>query len=344
VAIVTEHQGHARTCPCCGTLNRAEIPAEIRAHVTGPRLTAVMSYFSGHHHLSRRDVEEVVETVFEVPTSLGTVIALERETTAALAGAYQEVQQEVRQAAVKNTDETGWSQAGQRRWLWSAATATAALFVIHLRRSFEGLQALLGQAIVGIVGSDRWTAYSKLPLERRQICWAHLKRDFRKLIDRGGPARAIGQVGMEVVECLFADWWSFRHGELGRPGLRARVERMARELQGVLEQGCGCADTKAAHFCANLLALYPALWLFATLEGVEPTNNHAERILRRGVLWRKNAFGCHGAAGCRFVERMLTVTQTLRLQGRPVLDYLVRAIEAHRSGLPAPQLLGQGGD
>ncbi len=344
VAIVTEHRGHARACPCCGTLNRAEIPAEIRAHVTGPRLTAVMSYFSGHHHLSRRDVEEVVETVFEVPTSLGTVIALERETTAALAGAYQEVQQEVRQAAVKNTDETGWSQAGQRRWLWTAATASAALFVIHLRRSFEGLQALLGQAIGGIVGSDRWTAYSKLPLEQRQICWAHLKRDFRKLIDRGGPAQAIGQVGIEVVECLFADWWSFRRGELGRPGLQARVERMARELQGVLEQGCGCADTKAAHFCANLLALYPALWLFATLEGVEPTNNHAERILRRGVLWRKNAFGCHSAAGCRFVERMLTVTQTLRLQGRPVLDYLVRAIEAHRSGRPAPQLLGQGGD
>ena len=245
---------------------------------------------------------------------------------------------------MKNTDETGWSQAGQRRWLWTAATASAALFVIHLRRSFEGLQALLGQAIGGIVGSDRWTAYSKLPLEQRQICWAHLKRDFRKLIDRGGPAQAIGQVGIEVVECLFADWWSFRRGELGRPGLQARVERMARELQGVLEQGCGCADTKAAHFCANLLALYPALWLFATLEGVEPTNNHAERILRRGVLWRKNAFGCHSAAGCRFVERMLTVTQTLRLQGRPVLDYLVRAIEAHRSGRPAPQLLGQGGD
>ena len=94
----------------------------------------------------------------------------------------------------------------------------------------------------------------------------------------------------------------------------------------------------------NLLALYPALWLFASIEGVEPTNNHVERILRLGVLWRKNAFGCHSAAGCRFVERMLTVVQTLRLQKRPVLDYLYRAIVAHRSGLPAPQLLGQSRD
>ena len=114
--------------------------------------------------------------------------------------------------------------------------------------------------------------------------------------------------------------------------------------RATLEQGCGCADSKAATFCANLLALYPALWLFAAIEGVEPTNNHAERILRLGVLWRKNAFGSHSAAGCRFVERMLTVVQTLRLQKRPVLDYLVHAIKAHRSGLPAPQLLGQGGD
>ncbi len=198
--------------------------------------------------------------------------------------------------------------------------------------------------ISGIVFSDRWSVYSKLPLEQRQICWAHLTRDFQKLVDRGGPAEAIGRVGLEVVECLFADWWLFRRGELDRPGLQARVERIARELQIALELGGCCADSKAATFCANLLALYPALWLFASIEGVEPTNNHAERILRMGVLWRKNAFGSHSAAGCRFVERMLTVVQTLRLQKRPVLDYLVRAITAHRSGLSAPQLLGQGGD
>ena len=151
-------------------------------------------------------------------------------------------------------------------------------------------------------------------------------------------------MGREVVECLFADWWTFRRGELDRPGLQARVERMARELQGGLERGRSCADSKAATFCANLLALYPALWLFAALEGVEPTNNHAERLLRSGVLWRKNAFGCHSAAGCRFVERMLTVVQTLRLQHRPASVYLVNAIAAHRSGLPALQLLGQGAD
>lgn len=343
-ALITEHQGHARTCPCCGHLNRGEIPTAIRAHVIGPRLAAVMSYFSSRHRIGRRGVEEVVETVFEVPTSLGSISALEAEASDALAGPYQEARVAVREAPVKNTDETGWSQKGQKRWLWAAATTTVAFFVIHLRRSFEGLQALLGETIKGIVCSDRWAAYSKLPLERRQVCWAHLKRDFQKLIDRGGPAEALGRVGLEVVEGLFADWWALRRGELDRPGLQARLDPIARELQGVLEQGCSCADSKAATFCANVLALYPALWLFAAIEGVEPTNNHAERILRLGVLWRKNAFGCHSAAGCQFVERMLTVVQTLRLQKRPVLDYLHRAIVAHRAGLPAPQLLGQAGD
>jgi len=343
-ANITEYQGHARTCPCCGHLNRSEIPPEIRAHVIGPRLAAVMSYLSGRHHIGRRGVEEIVETVFEVPTSLGSVSALEGETSAALASPYQEAQATVREAPVKNTDETSWKEKGNKRWLWSAATATVAFFVIHLRRNFAGLQALLGETITGIVCSDRWSVYNKLPLNLRQICWAHLKRDFQKLVDRGGPAEAIGRVGLDVVECLFADWWAFRRGELDRPGLQARLDPIARELQGVLEQGCSCADSKAATFCANLLALYPALWLFASIEGVEPTNNHVERILRLGVLWRKNAFGCHSAAGCRFVERMLTVVQTLRLQKRPVLDYLYRAIVAHRSGLPAPQLLGQARD
>jgi transposase len=343
-AEITEHQGHTRTCPCCGHINRGEIPPEIRAHVIGPRLAAVMSYFSGRHHLSRRAVEEVVETVFEVPISLGSVSGLEAETSAALASSYQEAQAAVRDAPVKNTDETGWSEKGQKRWLWTAATATVAFFVIHLRRNFEGLKALLGETITGVVCSDRWSVYSKLPLSLRQICWAHLKRDFQKLVDRGGPAEAIGRVGLDVVECLFADWWAFRRGELDRAGLQARLEPIARELQGVLEQGCARADSKAATFCANLLALYPALWLFTTLEGVEPTNNHAERILRLGVLWRKNAFGCHSAEGCRFVERMLTVVQTLRLQKRPVLDFLYRAIAADRAGLPSPQLLGQPGD
>jgi transposase len=338
-AVITEHRGRARTCTDCGHVTRAEIPAAVTAHVIGPRLAAVMSYLSGRHHVSRRGVREFVEAVFEVPVSLGTVTVLEQEVSSALARAHDEARAAVQAAPVKNTDETGWKQAGQRRWLWAAATATVAFFVIHARRSWAGLKALLGEAIRGVVCSDRWGAYGRLPLEQRQICWAHLRRDFQKCVDRGGAALAIGQAGLSATGRLFEVWWDFRQRRIDRAALQAALEPVARDLQAALGQGCGCADAKAAAFCENVLALYPALWLFAAVEGVEPTNNHAERVLRPGVLWRKNAFGSHSEGGCRFAERMLTVVQTLRLQQRPVLEYLHRAMVAHRSGYPAPPLL-----
>jgi transposase len=121
--------------------------------------------------------------------------------------------------------------------------------------------------------------------------------------------------------------------------LQGHLDGEARELEQLLRAGRRCADGKAATFCANLLGLVPALWRFVVTAGVEPTNNHAERLLRRGVLWRNNAFGSHSEAGCRFVERLWTVVQTCRLQGRSVLRYLYGALVAHRSGLPSPSLL-----
>ena len=163
-AILTEDQGQAPTCPNCGHTTRSAIPPEIRAPVVGPNLAAILSSFSGRHHLGKRSLEEVVETVFEVPIALGTVSMRESERSAALAPAHDEAKDAVRAAAVKNTDETGWKPACRRCWLWMAATATVASFVIDARRNVAGLQVLLGEAIQGIVGSDRWGASNKRPL------------------------------------------------------------------------------------------------------------------------------------------------------------------------------------
>ena len=338
-AIVTEHQAHARTCPGCGRLNHAAIPTEVRAHVLGPRLAAVMSYHSGRFHLSKRSVREYVEVVFDVPVSLGTVAALEQQTSQALAPAHQQAGLAVRQAPVRNADETSWKQAGAKRWLWTAATTLVAYFVIHTRRGAVGLQALLGEAITGVVISDRWWGYNGLPLEQRQVCWAHLKRDFRKCGDRGGEGKTLGDIGLAVVEDVFTLWWEYREGKIDRPALQRQMEPAVQELLAALERGSGCADAKVRAFCDNLVKLYPALWLFAGVEGVEPTNNHAERVLRAGVLWRKNSFGSQSESGCRFAERILTVVQTLRLQKRSVLDFLEESLIAHRSGTPGPALL-----
>lgn len=338
-AIVTEYQAHTRTCLGCGLVNCGVIPAEVRGHVIGPRLAATMSYLSGRYHLSKRAIKEFVEAVFGIPVSLGTVVALEQQTSAALITAHDQARDAVRDAPVKNADETGWKQAGARRWLWTAATMTAAYFVIHVQRGARGLAVLLGEAIAGIVISDRWWGYNGLPLEQRQVCWAHLKRDFRKCWERGGPGKVVGDVASAVVEDVFTLWREYREGLIDRQELGRRLEPAIEELRVALEQGSGCADPKVVAFCDNLLTLYPALWLFAGFEGVEPTNNHAERVLRMGVLWRKNAFGCHSESGCRFVERILTVVQTLRLQNRPVLNFLEESIIAHRSGTPAPALV-----
>ena len=155
-AIVTEHQAHWRTGPCCGLVNQATIPAEVRAHAFGPRLAANMSYLCGPFHLGKRSVKEFVEAVYQVPVSLGTVMALEQQTSVALITPHDQAGVAVRQAPVKNADETRWKQAGARRWLWTAATTRVAYFVIHVHRGARGLKELLGEAITGIVISDRW--------------------------------------------------------------------------------------------------------------------------------------------------------------------------------------------
>jgi transposase len=338
-ARVTEYQGHYRTCPCCGTLNHAAVPAELKAHSIGPRLAATLAYLAGSHRVSKRGLEEVTEDVFDVPVALGTIANLERQAGAALAGGHAEALQLVRDAPVKNVDETSWKLAGKLCWLWVAATGRVAAFLVHARRGWEALTALLGEQIHGLVSSDRWSAYGRLSPFGRQVCWAHLKRDFQKLVDRGGPARRLGEQLQRIAEQVFERWHSFRGGGIDRMELQRRLDGPTREFERVLKRGRRCADKKTATFCANVLGLVPAVWRFVVSEGVEPTNNHAERLLRRGVLWRKSSFGCHSASGCRFVERLLTAVQTCRLQGRSVLQYLYEAVSAHRKGLPAPSLL-----
>jgi transposase len=340
LARVTEYQGQFRTCPDCGVVSHATIPADRRRYAVGPRLAAFLSYLRGAHQVSQRGLEEIVETALDVPLSLGTIVRLEEQTSAALAPAHAAALAAVRRAPVKHVDETGWKRAGG--WLWLAASATVAAFVIHARRSGAGLTALLGETVSGLLCTDRWSVYNRVPPERRQICWAHLKRDFQKCVDRGGAAATVGRGGLRVVQAVFACWHRHRDGPIDRDALLEDLAPWVRRLDRLLTAGRRCADAPAATFCVNLLNLWPALWLFVHEEGVEPTNNHAERRLRRGVLWRKRSFGSQSAGGCRFAERMLTVVQTLRLQKRPVLCFLHDAITSQRAARPARNFLVAG--
>jgi transposase len=342
LVIVTEHQGHARTCPGCGHVTWGRIPAEVLAHGFGPKLTAAIAFLSGRCHASKRIIGEIMQTLLGAPLSLGSVSKAEQEVAAALEQPYAEAQAAVEQAAVKNADETGWALAGKLCWMWMAVTASVAFFKICMGRGRQALRDLLGSQVRGTVGSDRWTAYRIIDLLARQLCWAHLKRDFQKWVDFGGPAAQIGQAGLEGVRKLFAAWKDFREGVLDRPGLRAALEPVSQDLHAALETGLSCPVKKAGRFCRNVLDVYPALWTFSRVEGVEPTNNVAERTLRPAVIWRKISFGNHSQDGCRFVERILTTVQTLQLQNRQVLAYLRDAVAAHRAGQSAPSLLTAG--
>jgi transposase len=339
VALVTEYQGHARTCECCGHVTRAVIPAAIRAHSVGPRLTAALSYFTGNHGLSKRGVEEVAANLFDAPVALGTVANLEQEVSVALAAAHQEALAAVRTAAIKHADETSWKLMGKLQWLWAAASLSAVAFVIHGKRSALGLTALLGEKLTGILCSDRWSVYKRVPAAWRQLCWAHLKRDFQKIIDGGGVSAFVGRRGRRLVKKVFAAWHAFQDGQCTRAQLQVKLAPVMRSMNLVLIEGWLGDDKTVAKTCGNLLELESALWTFVTTEGVEPTNNFIERLLRRAVLWRKRSFGCWSEEGCRFVERILTVVQTRRLQAQNVLDYLHAAVLAHRAGKPCPKLL-----
>ena len=336
LADITEHRGHFRTC-VCGCVTHAAIPAKVREHSVGPNLTATITYFAGSHGMSKRGIEEVIETLFQVPISLGTISNLEREVSAALEPAYREARNAVAGAEVKPLDETGWKEAGRKRWLWVAATMTTVVFLIHPRRNFDALKHLLGK-LAGYLVSDRWCIYDNWDGEFRQLCWAHLKRNWDKQIDRGGQAKVLGGQWQAVQKQVFELWHLFRGGGITRAELDLRMLPHIESLSIVLEQGLRSRDSVLSRFCGRLLDGYPMLWLFVSVEGVEPTNNHAERVQRRAVLWRRKSFGCNSEEGSRFVERILTVIQTLRLQKRNALEFLGQTLQAHREGRAKPTL------
>jgi transposase len=245
VAVVTEYQGHARTCPDCGAVTHQPIPRELLAHRVGPRLTATLAYFTGCHGVSKRGVEEIAAAVFDAPVSLGTVANLEQEVSAALAAPHQEALAAVRAAAVKHADETSWKLRGRLCWLWTAATTQVVAFLIHAKRGAAGLTALLGAAIQGILCSDRWRVYDCVPAKRRQLCWAHLKRDFQKILDRGGPSVFVGRRGRVLVKKVFAAWQAFQAGQTTRAQLQDQLAPLMNRMQRLFarggDPGRGCA-------------------------------------------------------------------------------------------------------
>lgn len=334
---VTEHRYHRVECPDCHSTVEAERPADVPAGAFGATVIALIGLLRGHYRLSIRKIVALLSDVFHLPISTGGVVDLCHLLNAALTNPYTESQAKVSQADKANVDETGWKKAGQKLWLWVAVTTQTTLFMIA-DRSGTSLKTLLGASFKGIITSDRFKSYLAMAVEQRQACWAHLKRNWQAFSERDGPVGTWGQQALTQIEKLFDLWHQFKAGQLDRPTLQSKMLPVQTELRRLLEKGQELPLAKAQTFCQNVLALWPALWRFLEVEGLEPTNNAAERALRHAVLWRKGCFGTQSDTGTQFVARILTVVETCRQQKLHVLTFLTASVQAYLSGRPAPNL------
>jgi transposase len=337
--VITEHRLSAGWCHHCQTWVKPDLPVEVGRSAFGPRLQAWVAILTGRFRQSRRQVVELLRELCGVQVSLGSIQSLCEETSEALAVPYREAKGAVAQAGMAHLDETGWKEKGKRHWLWVAVTKLTTVFMVSCSRGRKAMRELIGEAFQGILHSDRWGAYNIVAPLRRQLCWAHLKRDFQALSERQTRAGPLGEWGLREVKRLFAAWHRYQAGEITWAGMQWELVPVRTRLGRLLRRGASCGDPKAEALCRNLLKLWPALLTFAMVPGAEPTNNRAERALRGAVLWRKGCFGNQSDNGSRFTERILTTVATLRQQNRNIVEYVVAAIQAHRTGQLAPSLL-----
>jgi transposase len=337
--IVDEYQLHRLACPACKITTCATLPAGVPTGHFGPYLQAVLAVFTGSYRLSKRQVQQLSTDLFGLVISIGMIAKLERRSATVLEAPYNGLAVAVHFARAANIDETSWREALMKAWLWVTVTRSFTVFTIARRRSGDVAKTLLGSEPEQVVSSDRFSAYAWIAARWRQICWAHLRRDFQAMIDRGGAGQPIGERLLKQSHRLFHDWHRVRDGTLDWKTFGPRMARLRREVGQTLREGskCGCAKTSAT--CFEILKVEEGLWTFARVEGIEPTNNAAERALRFAVIWRRISGGTDSERGSRFVERTLSVVATCRQQGRNVLEYLTSCFEADLRGQPIPCLL-----
>jgi len=334
---VTEYVQPLFRCKSCGEMIYQPLPDEIKRRYFGPGLLAVVGILTGSLNTSKRKALTVVNEVFGVPMSLGGLSACEEQIADALARPHQELLEHVRQQATAHADETGWPRGNRMKgWLWTLCCSTAAVFLIQAGRGQVAARKLLG-LFAGVLHSDRWNGYNWFA-GLRQLCWAHLKRDFQGLSEREG---IMGQIGRELsglAKQILHMRKRVRDGTLSWESFQRRMPPRIQRVETLLAQGADSGQAGSGQ-CRRIFNQRKYLWTFVHDARVEPTNNLAERVVRQAVLWRKGSFGTQSERGARYAERILTACATCRLQGRSVIAYLRDACRCHLDGLPAPSLV-----
>lgn len=336
--IITEYQRHRLTCSCCGTSTCAELPPGVPEGQSGPRLVAFVALLMAHFRQSKRRVSLFCETVLNTPMSPGLVVKLQKQATAALRPAYDEAVQALPEEKLQNIDESPTKEANRKAWLWTFVGSLFTVFALRTTRAGGVLDELLTAEFDGIVTCDRARMYWRLPT--LQWCWAHLQRDFQALADsRTRIAKTLGKQLLKETATVFRQWSRCRDGTISRAGLKRSLSRTRQRMDRLLLRGLKCRHARTAEICRELYWHRDRLWTFLDHDGLEPTNNAAERALRHAVIWRKLSFGTQSAAGSRFVETLLTVIETCRRQNRDTFAFITKSIEHHLAHQKPPSLL-----
>jgi transposase len=332
---VTEYQRHRLICTCgCSTCG--ELPPGIPTGQAGPRLIAFSGLLMACFRQSKRRAAQFLSTILNQPASAAWMVLLQNRAAEAVKPAYDELAAQLPEQDILSIDESPTKEGSAKAWVWTVVASTFTFFACRASRAADVLRELIGEAYDGVIHCDRAKMYWRFG--RLQWCWAHLKRDFQALIDSPcHTKKRLGRDLMRPTKELFALWKRVRDGTLTRATFERRMLPIRDEVEALLLRGYVNALTHG--FCKELWDHHENLWTFVEVEGVEPTNNAAERALRHAVIWRKLSFGTQSASGSRFVERMLTVIETGRRQNRNVFAWLTEAVQAHLRREAAPSLL-----
>jgi transposase len=345
-AHITEYRCHRRQCPACGMTTVAPLPEEFAGQF-GPQLTALIAYLTVVCRMPRLVVQRFLEGILQIPISQGSTQHAWEEVSAAVTGPYEDLQHVLADQPVLNGDETGHRTNGVKRWLWTLVAPTFIFYTIATSRGSDVLQRLLGPAFRGILGSDRLPTYLTYAADRRQLCWSHFRRNLLSAQDLSTTivAKRFCREALTLQRQLFRLWYRFRAdphvrgAPLTRAQLIAKVRPIEKRFFALAARHVNAADADVSNLARALFVHHPHFFTFVYEEGVEPSNNVAERALRTAVQWRKIMFGTRSAEGELAVARLLTVTRTCQLQRINVLVYLTAAIHCHRRGQVVASLL-----
>ena len=335
---ITESQCHLGECDDCGAVSRARFPEGVTQSAFGPNLMALVVLLTGVYRMSKRSVASLLSDALGTVVSLGTISNIERRVSRALLVPVGILHAMVQVAKVVYADETTWKERAKKIYIWTAVTSFGAVYILRPSRASQIARELLGSQKKYVI-TDRYAGYAWIPLNFRQICWAHLIRDFKWIRDSGGEA---GRIGNELLECagqLFELWHRVRDGTLKRSSFRTLVCPIRKQVKALLEEGVSLDREGVSGMCNAMLKVYAAFYTFVRVEGLSPTNNKAERQQRHPAMWRRVSFGTWSRRGSEYVERILSTVATLSIQGRDIMPYLREACKAALAGKNAPLLV-----